>query len=252
MNQFRRFEIPERVSASSYCLQITSLVWGTLSLRHHVAGRRRFVIIDGYNLMFAAGILPRHRITGDLERYRRQFLRQLNRLLDEKTARQTTVVFDAQNAPSDIQALVSRDTEPVRPDDFVQVIFASPGLDADSCIEDLLAVHSAPRQVLLVSSDHRLHRSASRRRAACVDSEIFWEELQSEPHSGSTGSRSKADDRNHPAKPKPELVSDVIQDFQDIDVSEIAKEVNEERKQHRSSSNRRSTSNRRSRPKDTE
>jgi predicted RNA-binding protein with PIN domain len=131
---------------------------------------RRYLIIDGYNLMHAAGLARRTYGPGQLERCRSQLLRYLARHLTGPDRERTTVVFDAADAPSDLPRRMTTDG--------MTVCFASPGKDADDMIEELIAAHSAPRQIRLVSSDHRLQRSARRRRGTFVDSEEFTSELE--------------------------------------------------------------------------
>ncbi len=161
-----------------------------------MAARRVFLIIDGYNLMHAAGLARRRYGPGDLERCRRQLLLRLVQHLSPEAAGNCTVVFDAFDAPS------GASTENRSADDSrfgkIQILFAAAGNDADSEIETLLNSHSAPRQVLVVSADHRLHKSARRRRARCVDSEDFWAELTTEGasnHSSDSGKRRSS--QNH-------------------------------------------------------
>ncbi len=132
--------------------------------------RRVFLIIDGYNLMHAAGMARQNYGPGDLERCRNRFLNQLVSLLSENTKNSCVVVFDAFDAPADLP----QQQKSLGP---VLIQFAAPGCDADSEIESMLLSHSAPRQVLIVTSDHRLQKAARRRRARCVDSEVFWNNL---------------------------------------------------------------------------
>ena len=56
--------------------------------------------------------------------------------------------------------------------------FAAPGKDADDTIEELIAGHSAPRQIRVISSDHRLQRYIQKRRGNFSDSEDFVQELE--------------------------------------------------------------------------
>jgi uncharacterized protein len=131
---------------------------------------RRFLIIDGYNLMHAAGLARRTYAPGQLQRCRTQLLRYLASHLAAPERERTTVVFDAGEAPPDLP----RQTMAAG----MRVCFASPGKEADDTIEELIAAHSSPRQIRLVSSDHRLQRSARRRRGEFVDSEVFAAELE--------------------------------------------------------------------------
>jgi uncharacterized protein len=131
---------------------------------------RRFLIIDGYNLMHAVGLARRTYAPGQLQRCRTQLLRYLAGHLAAPERERTTVVFDAGEAPPDLP----RQTMAAG----MRVCFASPGKEADDTIEELIAAHSSPRQIRLVSSDHRLQRSARRRRGEFVDSEDFANELE--------------------------------------------------------------------------
>ncbi|MBI5761867.1 MAG: NYN domain-containing protein [Planctomycetales bacterium] len=129
----------------------------------------RFLIIDGYNLLYAAGMGRASYGPGDLERCRR---RLQNFLADKLTAAElsrASVIFDARLPPTDAPRLQMHG--PLR------ILFASPHGDADLFIEELLAAHSSPKQVTLVSSDHRLQKVARNRRAKHIDSEVFFDDL---------------------------------------------------------------------------
>ena len=60
----------------------------------------------------------------------------------------------------------------------ITVEFADPGGDADTVIEDLIRGHNSPRQVRVVSSDHRIQRAAKRRRCRFIDSEEWLARLE--------------------------------------------------------------------------
>lgn len=124
-----------------------------------------YLLIDGYNLMHAVGAARERYGPGDLERRRNRFLNELASRLTERERARATVVFDAGESFSDLPRTYSVER--------MTISFAFPGSDADSLIEELLAKHSAPRQVQVVSSDHRLQRAAKRRRASFIDSEHF-------------------------------------------------------------------------------
>lgn len=128
-----------------------------------------FHIIDGYNLLHAAGLGRMRYGPGDLERVRNRLLSHLRTHLGVEERARTTVVFDARDAPPD------------RPRRFavegMTILFAASGGDADAEIERLIAAHSAPRRIRVVSSDHRLQKAARRRRAAAVDCEVFLAKL---------------------------------------------------------------------------
>ncbi len=59
----------------------------------------------------------------------------------------------------------------------ITVRFAAQYEEADDLIEELIAADSAPRRLVVVSSDHRLQRAARRRRAKAADSDVWYAEL---------------------------------------------------------------------------
>jgi hypothetical protein len=65
----------------------------------------------------------------------------------------------------------------------ITVRFAANYDDADALIEELIGQHSAPRRLVVVSSDHRLHRAARRRKAKPIDSEDWYAQLLRKRHS---------------------------------------------------------------------
>ncbi|MBI3839722.1 MAG: NYN domain-containing protein [Planctomycetia bacterium] len=127
------------------------------------------LVIDGYNLLHASGILGHGVGPGGLERSRVALLNFLAESLDEHELPQTTVVFDAREAPPGLPRVIRHRGMTVR--------FADPASDADQVIEDLIRADSSPRRLVVVSSDHRLHRAARRRRAKAIDSDQWYAEI---------------------------------------------------------------------------
>jgi hypothetical protein len=127
------------------------------------------LLIDGYNLLHASGILGRGSGPGGFERSRNALLDFLAESLDGRRLAGTTVVFDARMAPPGLPRKVKHRGITVR--------FAPRGSDADEEIEQLIADHTAPRRLTVVSSDHRLHRAARRRRAKAIDSDKWYAEV---------------------------------------------------------------------------
>lgn len=148
---------------------------------------RRFLIIDGYNLMHAAGIARPSYGPGDMQRCRDRLVRWLLDHLEESQYPDTKIVFDAHAAPPD--------GDPFYTVQGIKVVYAPPGTDADSEIERLLKQHSSPKQVIMVSSDHRLHKAARRRKARPIDSEDFMQEMEEQPETPVT-SRSPTKNQN--------------------------------------------------------
>ncbi|MFW5835236.1 MAG: NYN domain-containing protein, partial [Pseudomonadota bacterium] len=111
-----------------------------------------FVLIDGYNLLHATGILARGIGPGTLERARMALLGFLAASLEPEQLPRTTVVFDAADHPPGLPREVEHRG--------LKVLFAAGYADADTLIEQLIRRDSAPRQLTVVSSDHRIQRPA--------------------------------------------------------------------------------------------
>jgi len=128
------------------------------------------ILIDGYNLLHAAGIIPRGVGRGTLERARRALLNWLVASLEPKQVAETTIVFDAANPP------------PGRPRQFehegLTVLFSSEHENADAMLEELIKRVAVPKRLVVVSSDHRVQRAARRRRATAVDSDVWYVETR--------------------------------------------------------------------------
>lgn len=174
------------------------------------------IIIDGYNLMHAAGLARQNYAQGDLERCRHRLLNFIRHGLSQRERSRTTIVFDGQGAP------VSGSPESVY--HGMLVIFSPTSIEADDVIEELIGQHSAPKQLLVVSSDHRLHKAARSRRAMAVDSEEFVQQLER---------FAKRRQQNQPPalmveKPVSEDAEDWLQEFGEIDVKQIEASVRAE------------------------
>lgn len=156
------------------------------------------LLIDGYNLLHAAGLVGRRLGPGGLERARAGLLSQLAASLTPEEIARTIVVFDAgPDAPRDRprQELLHG----------IQVRYARLGEEADDELERLIAADSTPRQLTVVSGDHRLHRAARRRRARAIDSETWLAELQQR--------RKSAPSPSPPTKPTEPLSAEEVNDW---------------------------------------
>lgn len=144
------------------------------------------LLIDGYNLLHAAGIFP---ASGPptLERARVALLDHLVERLPAKDLSRTTIVFDALQAPPGLPRELAHGGLNVR--------FARRGGSADELLEELIAAEPDPRNLLVVSSDHRVQRAARQRGAQFSDSEIWRAEvLRSAPADSDVGRRDEAAD----------------------------------------------------------
>ena len=177
-----------------------------------------FLIIDGYNLLHAAGLARANYAQGDLQRQRHQLLVRVAGSLSTEERQRCTVVFDAIEAPTGLAREFQHEG--------IAVLFAEPGHEADEVIERLVATHSAARNLIVVSSDHRLQRAARSRRAASLDSEAFLTRLSRRGEAAQTTNRLN-DGSDSVAKPTQASDPDVtywLRKFGPIDVETIALE----------------------------
>lgn len=127
------------------------------------------LLIDGYNLLNVTGIFGQEGPGTALHRTRLAFLDFLASSITAQQRKETTIVFDAAGAPPGLPQTLQHDG--------MTVHFARRQSNADEMIEDLLEQWSAPRSLVVVSSDHRVQRAARHRGANFVDSEEWYAEL---------------------------------------------------------------------------
>ena len=124
-------------------------------------------LVDGYNLLHVTRFKPVSNAEGELRRCREGLLQLLSQQVPENIA--TTIVFDANMAPKHL------------PDDIlwkhIRVRFARHENTADDLIIKLLQQHSSARDLVVVSSDHRVQQMGLRRRANVVDSDVWFDAL---------------------------------------------------------------------------
>jgi uncharacterized protein len=140
-------------------------------------GNRRFEttgvmlwLIDGYNLMHAAGAFDKHAKNGRaFHRKRRRFLDVVAGALGAERASRTTIVFDAKKPPADFPLEATYQG--------MSIIFALGDENADARIEQLIAAHSAPKSLTVVSTDRRVRQAATRRKARSITSEEFLDAM---------------------------------------------------------------------------
>ena len=122
-------------------------------------------IIDGYNLLLALPGTRSLRGPGNLEKARRSMLGWIaHRVIDPGLV---TVVFDS--APATLLRALSTRTEEFG----LIVLFSTDYPDADAMIADLCRQHTFPKQLVVVSDDREVQRSARRRRAKPLGCEAF-------------------------------------------------------------------------------
>ncbi len=128
-------------------------------------------LIDGYNVMFAAGLMGRKFGPEGFRKVRLRFLNDLAATLDPVDAHMTTVVFDANDAPGHVPASIRHKG--------ITVLFAVDEDSADERIEDLIAGHPNPKTLTVVSSDHRIQKAATRKKAKVLSADEFLTRLDS-------------------------------------------------------------------------
>jgi predicted RNA-binding protein with PIN domain len=123
-------------------------------------------IVDGNNLLWAL----HERFDGREIVSEIDLCRVLSRYF-ALTAEEGQVVFDGAG--------------PARKDDFdsvghIEILFAGFHKDSDSVIEEKIKANTAPRRLTVVSSDRRLRKAATARKATAIKSEDFWEQVRNE------------------------------------------------------------------------
>lgn len=127
------------------------------------------LLIDGYNLMHAVNLPATKVAPQELRKLRQRFLNALADALGPLEASQAVVVFDSTDAPKNLP----RETR----HKGMTVLFAANDEDADARMEALIAKHSAPKSLLVVSSDHRVQRAGKRRKAQVLGADDFWTKI---------------------------------------------------------------------------
>lgn len=128
------------------------------------------IVIDGYNLIFQCGLQGKRRDSLALEKARQRAVQTISKWLGDDRQR-AAIVFDASRLPI-------KEDHNVSQLDGLTIIYAVDYDDADSMIEEIIRTHSSPKQLLVVSSDHRLHKAALRRSAKPIDSDIWYDDLE--------------------------------------------------------------------------
>ena len=130
------------------------------------------LLIDGYNLLHVTRFKPRGHGDGELRQSREGLLAFLAEHLDAEAYPQVTIVFDSARSlprPATVQWR------------HLEVHFARDHASADEMIEMLIRKNCTPEKLIVVSSDHRIQRAASRRRATPIDSDVWFDRLTETP-----------------------------------------------------------------------
>src|SRR5438067_3317177 len=115
-------------------------------------------LIDGYNLLHAIGLVAKRKGPYGLKWARQRLLRFLHDAFQEKAA-SVNVIFDASTSPKGSVAEQEHGG--------VHVTFAVHHHEADDLIELLIRKATTPKELTVVSDDHRI-QDAGRRRHCVV------------------------------------------------------------------------------------
>lgn len=123
------------------------------------------LLIDAYNVLLTPGVLPLGLAGVDLP--------GLAHLIERSRYRKRAVVMVCDGRS---KSLSEKDLHI----GSARVVYAGAGRDADSVIERMLAEDSAPRRLLVVSSDRRVARAANRAGAGTLTSAAFLQQLSAD------------------------------------------------------------------------
>ena len=121
------------------------------------------VLIDGNNLLHAALAKEPERPPS------RSTLCRLLGLWSRRSGEKVSIIFDG---PAPNRMLIEQIS-----DSNVDVSYSGGGVQADEVLENAIKTDSAPRRLLVVSTDREVANNARRRRAKTIRSADFWEKL---------------------------------------------------------------------------
>ncbi len=130
------------------------------------------LLIDGYNLLYATDIIGQGSNAGTLQASRQALLDFLVDALSEDLLERAIIVFDAKDPPPGLPRQVKQEE--------LRIHYATGFPNADQLLKEYIEIHTAPRQLLVVSSDHEVQRAARRRRATSVDSDIWYRKIRTQ------------------------------------------------------------------------
>lgn len=129
------------------------------------------IIIDAYNLIFQCGLQPKNLDSPlAMHRTRQRLVGELAVRIPESRRKEVMLVFDAKNPRG-------YSTPNLERRGFI-IEFAREFEDADAMVIELIRKHSQPKQLLVVSGDHRIQTAATRRDAKAVDSDVWFDGLE--------------------------------------------------------------------------
>jgi len=130
---------------------------------------RPTLLVDAYNVLHVTGILPPEIAGPDAPALARLVARS------RYTNRHCWLICDG--APPGANRSGGMIRSPAPGVERVELVYAGPNRDADSLIERLIERDSAPKKLLVVSSDRRILTAARKRRSSAMPSEAFLSHL---------------------------------------------------------------------------
>jgi uncharacterized protein len=127
-------------------------------------------LIDGYNLWWNTGEFGPDNDDGTLQGARDSLTHWLVTTLPTNLRKKTVIVFDAKNPPPNRRFLFDHSG--------LTIHFAVGYPDADTLMEEYILIHHAPRNLTVVTSDHRIQRAAKRKRATTTDADRWARQIQ--------------------------------------------------------------------------
>lgn len=128
------------------------------------------LLIDTYNVLHTVGVLPPDLAGIDVQ--------GLIGLLQTSRYRHQRVILVCDGSPP-------ADARTFPRPESIAIRYSGSGRSADDLIGQLVSVSSAPRQLVVVSSDHAVQRSARRRRCTTLSAPEFLQHLADDARGGS-------------------------------------------------------------------
>ena len=144
------------------------------------------LLIDVSNVLHTTGVLPEHLAGLDVPELARlisvsRYARRRSVLVCDGVGAADPASGQAAQADAGENTLAPINTTPSGKEVAgLDVVYAGADQEADDVIEVLIARDSAPRRLLVVSTDRRLVRAARRRRAQSLSSDAFLRHLASD------------------------------------------------------------------------
>jgi predicted RNA-binding protein with PIN domain len=145
------------------------------------------LLVDGYNLLFGQGwAQPNAKSHPTLQRGRETLVSQLAARTTAEQRPLIWIIFDSLDAPSHLpSSLRLRDME---------ILFSREWASADELLREILVLHTHPKSLVVISSDHSVQRKAIARGATPFDHDQWIDAIEAafgcgeatDPHPDST------------------------------------------------------------------